>query len=92
MREVFHADSNILCQKSGPGQKIFIQVATVLQIYLAEYGVFIVELICTSQGEEKLTAIIMRPSICHGDQTSPIEAQSGVKFILKDFFLKDTER
>lgn len=44
---------------------------------------FIVELICTSQGEEKLTAIIMWASICHGNQTSSNETQSGVKFILE---------
>lgn len=44
---------------------------------------FIVELICSSQGEEKLTPVIMRASICHGNQTSPNETQSGVKFILE---------
>lgn len=63
--------------------EIFLLIATVLEIHLAEYGVFIVELICTSQREEKLTAVIMWASVRHGNQTSPIEAQSGVKFILK---------
>lgn len=54
-----------------------------LQIYLAKYGMFIVEFICTSQGEKKLTAIVMWPCICHGNQTPPIEAQPRVKLILK---------
>lgn len=50
---------------------------------LSKYGVFIVELICTSQGEEKLTPIVMWASICHGNQTPSNETQSGVKFILE---------
>lgn len=51
-------------------------------IYLSKDGVLVVELICTSQGEEKLTAVIMWARVGHGNQTSAIEAQPGVKLIL----------
>lgn len=50
---------------------------------LCKYGVFVVELVGASQGEEKLAAIIMRSGVCHGNQTSTVEAQPGVKLILR---------
>lgn len=63
-------------------KEVYVGCYVIFQIHLAKYGVFIVELICSSQGEEKLTSIIVWPSICHGNQTSSIEAQSSVEFIL----------
>jgi len=60
--------------------------------YFAEYGVFVVELIGASQAEEKLTAVIMWAGICHGNQTSAVEAKSGVKFILKVKKIKKSQK
>lgn len=49
---------------------------------LCKYGVFVVKLISASQSEEELAAIIMRSGVGHGNQTSTVEAQPGVKLIL----------
>lgn len=70
--DLLHLDMKHVYSPSGP------------PVYLAQYGVFIVELIRTSQGEEKLATVIIWPSIRHGNQSSPIKAQSGVKLILKE--------
>lgn len=43
---------------------------------LSKDGVFIIEFICTTQSKEELATIVVRPSICHGHQPSPIKAQS----------------
>lgn len=44
---------------------------------------FVVELVCSSQREEELAAVVVGSSVRHGDQTSAVEAQPGVKLILK---------
>lgn len=49
---------------------------------LSKDGVFVVKFICTTQSKEELAAIIMRPSVRHGNQSSSIKAQSWVEFIL----------
>lgn len=50
---------------------------------------FVVELIRASQSEEELTAVVMWAGVRHGNQTSAVEAQSGVKLILKWFVIKE---
>lgn len=72
-KQDLHIISDALCQIS----------ADIRNTDFAKYGVLIVELVCSSQREEKLTPVIMRASICHGNQTSSNETQSGVKFILE---------
>lgn len=51
--------------------------------YLSEYSVFVIKLICTAQCKEKLAAIIMGSSVCHGNQSSSVETQPGMEFILQ---------
>lgn len=51
---------------------------------LSKDGVLIVKFICSTQSKEKLAAIIMWTSICHGNQSSPIKTQPRVKFILQE--------
>lgn len=44
---------------------------------------FVVELICPTQGEEELATIVMGPCVGHGNQASSVEVQSGVELILR---------
>ena len=49
---------------------------------LSKDCVLVVKLICTTQCKEKLTPIIMGPSICHSNKSSSIKSQPGVELIL----------
>lgn len=49
---------------------------------LSKDCVLIVKFICTTQCKEKLTSVIVGPSICHSNKSSSIKSQSRVELIL----------
>lgn len=49
---------------------------------LSKDCVLVIKFICTTQSKEKLTPVIMGPSICHSNKSSSIKSQSWVELIL----------
>lgn len=63
----------------------FCQTQTGTLIHVADLSkdcVLVIKFICTTQRKEKLTSIIMGPSICHSNKSSSIKSQSWVELIL----------
>ncbi len=50
--------------------------------YFTKEGVLFYQLICSTKSKEKLAAIVVRTTICHGNQTTPVELESRMELIL----------